>query len=99
MLIKCTTIFANFMSIYANLNQKLANLISIFKNLNQKFANLLLIFANLMKSEQTLLNTCKPNALVVEIKWSLFHIFALSMSSFLIQPLHCCESHVFIRAT
>ncbi len=94
MLIKCATIFANLTSIYANLNQKLANLILIFTKLNRKFANLLLIFANLVKSEQTLFNTCKPNTLVVEIKWSLFYLFAVSMSSFLVQSLHCCESHV-----
>ncbi len=93
MLIKYAMIFANLLSIYTNLNQKLANLISIFTNLNRN-ANLLLIFANLMKSEQTLLNTRKPNTLVVEIKWNLLYLFALIMSSFLIQSLHCCESHV-----
>ncbi len=101
LLIKCATIFTNLTSIYTNINQKLANLILIFINLNWKFANLLSIFANLMKSEQTFFNTCKPNTLVVEIKWSLFYLFALSMSSFLIQLLYRCESlkFVFIWAT
>ncbi len=83
---------ANLISIYTNLNQKFANLTSTYTNLNQKIANLMLIFANLMKSEQTLRNTCKLNTLFVEIKWSLFYLF--SMSSFLIQLLHCRESHV-----
>ena len=83
---------ANLILIYTNLYRKFANLISIYTNLNQKFANLMLIFANLMKSKQTWLNTCKPNTLFVEIKWSLFYLF--SMSSFLIQSLHCHESHV-----
>ncbi len=39
------TIFANLISIFANLNQKFAtNLISIVTDLNQKFANLILIW-------------------------------------------------------